>query len=249
VDGEVLIGEDWVYVDAAMRPDLDVAAVLNFTNQRFVVLPEILRDGVVCGDCVASNYTQRKLSVQVNGFSNYSLIPRRDFVLRSDINPELRAKVYQVVDLGDLRRDQEYGCIVQIHARDDTGKYVLVQTNPERSPQKLLRSPDENLPESVGYFKTHNGVANVYFRGDYLAAYQDFEYVVMCSKQEANSTVLVYEERIRTDYSPAGRGLLARSRWLVSEDNPYFVFGWVVLSVFGLWVVVLILRSAGLVRR
>jgi hypothetical protein len=230
---EVIIAPTFVYVDTAARPDLDKPATLVFRSIPFAVEPEVLKDGSSCntGCNVSFDSMTRDLTVDVAGFSNYSLTSRRDFLVYSDQQPELKAKVYQTIDLGDSLRNEEFSCIIQIYGVDVNGNYVLVQTNPQRQVQaRMFGSPDQNQPESLGYFPTKNGVANVYWDGGAVAGYNDFEYVAMCS---SNSTKLIYEEPISTRYSPVGRSMVGRGIWLTDGSNALFIILGIVLVVIG----------------
>jgi len=232
--GEVIITKSFVYVDSDARPDLNQPAILTFKKVPFAVEPLVLRNGVECGDCnISYNDVQRTMIVEVPGFSNYSLSGRTDFTVYSDQQPELASKVYQTIDLGDLNRGTEFSCIVQIFGLNTEGDYVLLQTNPLREVQaKILGNPDVNQPESLGYFSTKAGVANVYFRGDIqpMAGYEDFEYVAQCS---SNSTKLIYEEPISTRYPALGRSMTGRGIWLAQDQNAFFLVITLVIVFFG----------------
>jgi hypothetical protein len=194
----------------------------------------VLKDGSSCTECNTSyNAFFHELTVEVAGFSNYSLLGRKDFTVYSDSQPELASKVYQTIDLGDVNRDVDFSCIVQIFGQNPSGEYVLLQTNPLREVQaKLLGNPDANQPESLGYFPTKAGVANVYFRGDIqpMAGYEDFEYVAQCS---SNTTKLVYEEPISTRYPELGRSMTGRGIWLTQDSNAFFLVIILVVVFFG----------------
>jgi hypothetical protein len=244
VDGDIEIGRMWMMVDSALRPDLDAQATLVFERSAFAVEPDVLKDGVLCGDCNVS-LVSSVLSVEVPGFSNYSLSARQDFTVYSDSAPELDNKVYQTIDLGDSNRDEVFSCVVQIFGQsaENPGQWVLVQTNPQREVQgKLLGNPDPNQPESLGYFPTMNGVANVYFRDQNIPGYSDFEYVAQCS---SNITKLIYEEPISTKYHPLGRDIVGRGIWLTDGNNLFFIIIGVVIFVL----VLLILWKAFRVTR
>jgi hypothetical protein len=145
------------------------------------------------------------------------LTGQKDFTIYSDPEPELKSRVYQTIDLGNAKRAEEYACIVQLYGVNEAGEYILVQTNPKRDIQaKPFGNPDTNQPESLGYFPTKNGIANVYFDGGSLAGYNDFEYVAQCTN---NVTKLIYEEPMSTRYSPAGRKFVGRSIWLTQGWN------------------------------
>jgi len=240
-DGEVIITDTSVYVDSFARPDLDVPSQITFSNIPFVMEPTVKRDGVVCGDCNSTfDEDARTLIVQVPGFSNYSLSGIRDFVVQSDPEPELKSKVYQTIDLGDARRSSEFKCIVQLYGRNEGGQWILTQTNPERKiAATIFGNPDSNNPESLGYFKTENGLANVYFDGTKLTGYQDLEYVVQCAD---NSTKLVYEESVSTRFKPAGREVVARGVWLTSGDNAFYTSLIWVGAFFGIIFILLVIR-------
>jgi hypothetical protein len=243
-DGEVQMGEKYVFVDTALRPDLDMPATMVFNRSGFVMEPEVNINGV---GCVAPNcnvsFVGEMWVVEVSGFSNYSLTGRKDFTVYSDTEPELASKVYQTIDLGDGKRGTEYACIVQIFGLNGRGQYVLLQTNPLRQVQaKLLGNPDTNQPESLGYFPTKAGVANVYFRGDIqpMAGYEDFEYVAQCSP--ANGTKLVYEEPISTRYPQMGRTMVGRGIWLTQDSNAFFMIIFVVIVFIGSFLAVKYVR-------
>jgi hypothetical protein len=241
-EGEVILGDGFIYVDSAARPDLDRPATLTFKNVPYMLEPAVLRDGEVCGDCVVDfNQAAKTVLVDVSGFSNYSLEARKDFTLYSDAQPELASKVYQTIDLGDGNRSEVFKCIVQIYGRNEGGEYVLVQTNPKRDVvAKPFGNPDPNLPESLGYFKTENGLANVYYDGAALAGYEELEYVAQCA---GNSSKYVYEEPISTRYKPVGRSLVGRGIWLASGGNAFYLVIAVVLGVLGF---ILLLKIAGM---
>jgi hypothetical protein len=235
VDGEVILGHTWAYVNSVLRPDLDDPATIMFTKPHFVTIPNVLRDGTTCSGC---NVTQTNgyLKVTVPGFSNYTLTMRQDFTVYSDQEPELKAKVYQTVDLGDGRRVGEYACIVQVFGKNDQDDWVLVQTNPERKIQaRMFGSPDLNQPESLGYFPTMNGIANTYFRNDNLYGYMDFNLVVQCTSNF--SSKLVYEEPIMTTYSPAGRLPVSRGAWLSQGANAYYIVFWAGVALLLVWLI------------
>ena len=242
VDNEVVIAKTFVYVDAIARPDLDQPATLVFRKIPFAAEPMVLRNGVECGDCNTTvDMSSRVVVVGVSGFSNYSLTGKHDFTVYSDDQPELKSKVYQTLDMGDARRNEEYSCVIQIYGMNPSGDLVLLQTNPERRVQaKLFGSPDMNQPESLGYFPTKNGVANVYWNGDLVSGYEDFEYVAMCS---SNSTKLVYEEPISTRYAAAGRGLTGRGIWLAQDANAFFLVIGSLLVFIGVFLVVKLFKA------
>jgi len=234
-DGEVEIGPDYMYVDSVARPDLDFAATLHFSGHSFAVAPIVLKDGILCASsCTDVQYVGGAIEVDVTGFSNYSLVARRDFEVFSDQEPELDAKVYQTIDLGASNRGTEFACVVQIFGRNDASQWVLVQTNPERKAiGNVFGDPDTNQPESLGYFPTKNGVANTYFRDHRIHGYNDFELVVQCT---SNSTKLVYEESISTRYLPASRALVSRGVWLTDGTNAFYLTVWVIGGLFALWI-------------
>lgn len=220
LEDEMIITESSVYVNSLLRPDLDVLSVLIFSAP-YVFEPELLRDGVECGDCNTTfEEDALTLTAVVPGFSNYSLTGQQEFIVYSDPEPELHSRVYQTIDLGDGNRAEEFKCIVQLYGRNEDSQWVLVQTNPQRNvAAKLWGSPDSNNPESLGYFPTENGLANVYFDGASVEGYQQFEYVAQCA---SNSTKLVYEEPIDTRYTPAGRSLRGRSLWILEGENGFY---------------------------
>lgn len=244
--GEVVVTRDSVFVDSVARPDLDSPAIVRFTNVVFAITPNIYRDGVQCNatvGCTNISYDANSgvYTVVVDGFSNYTLQGSRDFTVYSDQQPELSAKVYQTVDLGDSYRADEFKCVVQVYGRSPTEGLVLIQTNPERGvPARLFGSPDPNNPESLGYFRTENGLANVYYDGSKLQGYQELEYVVQCA---SNFSKLVYEEPISTRYRPAGRALMGRGLWLTDGQNAFFFVIGVVIFVLALWVLLKFVRS------
>jgi len=244
VDGDVFIGDTWVEVDSVLRPDLDESATITFFNPPFAVEPNILKDSTTCSSPECNlTVTTGRMVLEVGGFSNYSLHAKQEFTVYSDPKPELKEKVYQTVDLGDAHRGTTFMCIVQIYGVNEDGEYILVQTNPKRSIQaRLFGSPDQNLPESLGYFPTTSGMANVYFDGGVLSGYNDFEYVVQCS---SNSTKLVYEEPISTRYSPVGRDVVGRGVWLADGSNAFYIVIIVVLAVLALLLLMKFGRTLG----
>jgi hypothetical protein len=242
-EGEVVLGEDFVFVDSVFRPDLDQPAVLTFKGVPYVFEPAVLRDGLVCGDCnVTFVPSQAEVIVGVTGFSNYSLSGRQDFEVNSDPEPELRSKVYQTIDVGNVSRSTEFHCLVQLYGRNNKGAWVLMQTNPERTVgARILGNPDPNLPESLGYFKTSNGMANVYFDGSKVSGYQQYEYVAQCA--DGNSTKLIYEEPIETRYTSAGRGTTGRILWLTLEPmNAFYLIVILFGGFIGIFLVIRVLR-------
>jgi hypothetical protein len=235
---DVIIGDSWIFVDSAARPDLDYNATLVFSKIGFAIEPSVLRDGTTCLPPQCSNATFNpstgELTVEVAGFSNYSLQGRQEFTVYYDPEPELKNKVYQTIDLGNSHRNEVFSCFVQVFGRNQAGAYVLVQTNPERQSQgKWFGNADPTQPESLGYFPTNGGLANVYFRNDNLAGYQDLEYVAQCS---SNSSLLVYEDGLSTRYSPAGRSLVGRGVWLTDGSNAFYVVILIVGAVLLIWV-------------
>jgi hypothetical protein len=243
---EVMMGADWVYVSSSLRPDLDVAAEITMVNTDYAVQPTVLNDGVVCGSCGIVSFDDRSgtLIFNVTGFSNYSLTNRQDFTVHSDEAPELHGKVYQVVDLGSSYRSEEFACNVMIFANDADNELVLVQTNPEREVQgRLFGDTDQQQPESLGYFPTQSGVANVYFRNDMMVGYTDFKYVAKC---QSNSTQLIYEETITPVQAPLGRGFASWAVWFTTDndgENSFFLVFYIIAGVIALWVVVLFIRK------
>jgi hypothetical protein len=241
--GEVVITPTSVYVNSAARPDLDVPATITFKNINFIEDPAVLRDGVVCVNCtnITFDVNTRTLSVNVPGFSNYTLAGRQDFRLHSDPQPELDKKVYQVLDLGDSNRATEFKCSTQIYAVNDQNQWVLVETNPTRAVQAtLFGNPDANQPESLGYFKSENGIANVYFDGAsvMMTGYHDYEYVAQC----ANSTSkLVYEEPISTRYHPVGRNAPGRGIWFV--NNGFYIVIYVIAGIIIIWILIMVAKG------
>jgi hypothetical protein len=239
-DDEVIIGENFVYVDTVARPDLDVPARLTFKQLQYAAEPDVLKDDIECGDCVVTySPLTGTLEVLVMGFSNYSLQGRQDFIVYSDTAPELKQKVYQTIDLGDANRDVAHACVVQVFGQsvENPGQWILVQTNPEREVQgRLFGDVDPNQPESLGYFPTVNGMANTYFRNDNLYGYMDFEMVIQCSS--ANASMLIYEESISTRYSPLGRRSVARGVWLSDGENAFYLVIYAVVVLLGAFLVV-----------
>jgi len=225
-DGDVIITPTSIYVDSVMRPDLDLPATLTFRGLNFITEPALEKDGVSCGvgeGCTNATFSQNTGTyvVSVAGFSNYSLTAKQDFVVYSDPQPELQNKVYQTIDMGNGNRSTEYKCLIQIYGRNEGGAYILVQTNPQRQVQaKMFGSPDPNQPEALGYFRTENGMANVYYDGSSLAGFQDLVYVAQCA---SNQTKYVYEEAISTRYRPVGRSMVGRGVWLTQGNNAIFL--------------------------
>jgi len=246
--GEVVVTETSVFVDTYLRPDLDREAVLVFTKPPFAVEPNVLRNGVECVVCnVTWDQGAKVLEVVVPGFSNYSLTGQKDFTVYSDQEPELYDKVYQTIDLGDAKRAEEYKCVVQIYGRNQNGDFILVQTNPQRQVQaKLWGSPDPNQPESLGYFKTESGLANVYFDGSSLDGYEAFQYVAQCAN---NSTKLIYEEGIDTRYRAAGRTMIGRGVWFASDGNGVYIVLALLVGMVLVWLIAMYLRSVWKVLR
>jgi hypothetical protein len=244
--GEVVVAQNSIFVDSLLRPDLDFPAHLVFNDVGFAVKPDLLRDGLLCDaltNCTNEVFNQQTqtYTVTVPGFSNYSLRGRRDFTLYADGQPELRDRVYQSIDLGDAYRSDTFKCMVQIYGKNSAGQFVLAQTNPERNvAAKLWGSPDVNNPESLGYFKTENGLANVYFNGQTLAGYMDLEYVAQCAN---NQTLLVYEEPVSTRYVPAGRSVEGRALWVADGSNAFYVVITIVLTVLVIWLGLKFIRS------
>jgi len=243
-DDQVVVTKTSIFVDSALRPDLDAPATLIFKKIPFAVEPEVLRDDFPCGDCVVTfDPTDNDLYVSVTGFSNYSLSGRKDFIVYSDTQPEMDKKVYQTIDLGDVNRATEYSCIVQIFGQSasNPGQWVLVQTNPQREVQaRLLGNPDQNQPESLGYFRTTGGMANVYFRDQNIPGYSDFEYVAQCS---SNSTKLIYEEPISTRYHPMGRTAVSRGVWMTDGNNMYFLVAYALGGLVIVWILWVVIRK------
>ena len=247
-DGDLSIGMNSMSVDTVLRPDLDVHARMVFESLAFATQPAVFKDGTTCNAplCnVTHDSGEARLTIEVEGFSNYTLEGRQDFTVYMDAEPELKKKTYQTVDLGDARRGGAYACIVQVFGRDRVetrDRWVLVQTNPERKVQaRILGNPDENQPESLGFFPTKNGVANTYIRGGELPGYSDFQLVVQCT---SNSTsMLIYEEAISTRYSPLGRKTAGRGVWLTDDSNAFYLSIYVVVGILGAFLVVGIWRK------
>lgn len=243
--GDVIIQDNAIFVDSALRPDLDATAVLTFYNQQFATEPDVLVDGSACGTCTGITYEDQTLMVNVTGFSNYSLQGKKEFSLYSDEQPELQGKVYQTIDLGAANRNANYTCVVMIFADDRNGNLALVQTNPERAVQgRLFGDTDGNQPESLGYFPTQNGVANVYFRNDKLVGYTDFQYVAQC--QSSDGSELVYEETINAVQAPLGRGFTSWAVWLTTDndgENGFFLVFYIIGGVVMIWLLALFVRS------
>jgi len=243
-NGEVIITKTSVVVDSVARPDLDQSAVITFNHIPFAVAPGVLKDGLPCPTFICNvtvNMATRTVIVEVPGFTNYSLSGRKDFTVYFDNQPELKDKVYQTIDLGDAKRNKEYACIVQIYGLNSNGDLVLLQTNPERNVQaKLFGSPDMNQPESLGYFPTKNGIANVYWNGDLVSGYEDFEYVAICT---SNSTNLIYEDPISTRYKAAGRDMVGRGIWLAQDANAFFLVIGSLLVFIGVFLVVKLFKA------
>ena len=80
----------------------------------------------------------------------------------------------------------------------------------------------------------------MYWKGNLVAGYEDFEYVVMCS---SNSTKLSYEESISTRYKAAGRTMVGRGIWLADDANAFFVVITFVLIFIGSFLVVKIFKT------
>ena len=243
VDGEVKLSQRSVVVDTVARPDLEVPAHITFKDVGFVIDPVLLKNGGSCGmDCNNSVFNSRHQTydVDVGGFSNYTLTGSQDFVVNSDPQAELDNKVYQTIDLGNSNRNKSFTCVVQIYGRNEQSEWVLVQTNPKREIQaRMFGSPDQNQPESLGYFPTTNGLANVYYDGGSLAGYEDFEYVAQCAD---SSDKLVYEESISTRYHPLGRAAVGRGVWLTDGNNAIYLVIYVVGGFIGLFLAVRVIR-------
>ena len=243
-DGEVVLADTWAYVDSVARPDLDAPATIIFEKLAYAVEPLVYKDWTTCIEPVCNitySPTLDRLTVQVGGFSNYSYAGRQDFDVFTDFQPELQEKVYQAVDLGDARRSSNFTCTVEIYGRNQDSNWVLVQTNPEREVQgRILGNPDQNQPESLGYFPVTNGVATTYFRGDELPGYSNFNLVVRCVNP---SSSLIYEEAIMTTYAPVGRELKARGVWWSIGDNAFYISVYVIGGLIALWVLMMILRT------
>ena len=246
--GEVQLAQTSVFVDTALRPDLDVPARVTFSNVDFVVEPLILKDGASCSvGCTDVVFENQTLSFTVSGFSNYSIQGRQDFKLSSDAEPVLGQKVYQMIDLGDGNRSTEFKCTVQLYGKNQNGVYVLLQTNPQRQVQaRMFGSPDSNQPESLGYFRTENGIANVYFVGQSLVGYMNVEYVAQCA---SNQTKYVYEEPITTKYNDVGPGIAARGVWFVQSGNGLFIVLGILVMMVLVWLIAMFLRSVWHVLR
>ncbi len=243
-EDEVIITDEWVYVDSTLRPDLDVPATIRMNELPYIYEPDILKDGLDCGsDCTVQTYVNGVLVFNVSGFSNYSLSGRQDFNLYSDEAPELQGKIYQTIDLGVGYRSQEFSCVIMVFAEDRDGELALIQTNPEREPKgRLFGDVDTNQPESLGYFRTQNGVANVYYRNDLLAGYAEYQYVASC---QSNTTQLIYEETFRPVITPLGRQFTAWSIWFNTDndgENNFLIVFYVIVGVVVLWLVVLFYR-------
>lgn len=70
----VVLGNNSISINSTLLPNFNVPATLFFYDVSFTS-PRILRDGVVCGAsvCTGRNYTGGTFSVNVTGFSTYSL--------------------------------------------------------------------------------------------------------------------------------------------------------------------------------
>jgi len=67
---DINISQNYIYVNSSQN-GLNQSAILSLYNLSFVA-PVILRNGVLCIDCVILNYTGGNLTFNVTGFSSYS---------------------------------------------------------------------------------------------------------------------------------------------------------------------------------
>jgi hypothetical protein len=74
LDSNIIIGHEFIFVNATNLSNLDKSARLWFYNLNYAN-PRVLKEGVICPDSVCSNevYSSGTLRVDVTGFSNYTL--------------------------------------------------------------------------------------------------------------------------------------------------------------------------------
>jgi hypothetical protein len=237
----ISIIEGSIIVDTFVRPDLDYKARLTFKSLPYAITPIVLKDGVECvASCDNVTYSAAlgELAVDVTGFSNYTLTNRQDMTVYTDKTAYLKDKIYQTIDFGAT--NATYKCVVMIFDSED---HNLIQSNPvrqKRDKDVLSISTDLNLednsPEYLGYFKTENGLANVYYEKDLLIGYETFVYVAKCHSDAGEE--MIFEELITPQYWEAFKA--APAKWVWWNQNAS-VATWmvifIIMAVMILWMV------------
>jgi len=72
LNGNIVISDNSIFVNSSELPEFDVAAELTLHGLSFDV-PRILRDGVICDNCVVASYSNGTLVFNVTGFSEYTV--------------------------------------------------------------------------------------------------------------------------------------------------------------------------------
>jgi len=229
ISSGVIIDKNAIFVNSLTRPDLDERAHLSFTNTNYMIEPDVLKDGVNCSDCDNITYDKdtRTIEFDVSGFSNYSLTHSQDMDVYTDDEAYLKDAVYQTIDFGAT--NDTYKCVVMIFDKESGN---LLQSNPRRQKREkdvLSISTDLNLednsPEYLGYFKSENGLANVYYEKNLLIGYASYIYVAKCHSNAG--VVKNYEEIITPQYWELFKDAPARWVWW-SESASVAV--WVIIS-------------------
>ena len=72
IDGNVIISNSSIFVNAINEPRLNKTATLYMYNLNYLYAPILLRDGEFCDNCVILNYSSGNLTFNVSHFTNYT---------------------------------------------------------------------------------------------------------------------------------------------------------------------------------
>jgi hypothetical protein len=107
----VNISANRIYVDSVSLPELNESAELKFYGLSFVD-PRVLRNGVVCLDCVEKSYANGILTVDVDSFSEY--ITEESYVTPEDSGDDSDSGSGDDSDSGSGGRSNSGGSFVTI---------------------------------------------------------------------------------------------------------------------------------------